>query len=346
MEEPQVRFEVGRSARYALAALLVAILLAIIFWRPETAQKPTVETDPLAAVNSVPAPKHPVSSTEIVVGSRPTNNQNPTLASKTPSSNELRLEAQGPPRSSHRETLTERLSGSSTQPEQKAPQTSSETRIHIVQSGDSPSLIARRYLGSPDSWNRIQSANPGLIPGRLPVGTRLIIPWPETNSPSSIPVAKSAPKKPEPLSQAMKMDRGRVHIVKPGETLSTIARHYLGDARLWKQIAKANPTLSPHRVAIGSRIFIPTPGSTAKSPTPPQKTKTVETVSASQASSTPPAPPKPRSGRTHVVQKGESLYTIAKKFYGSGNHWRRIRDANAFPEDSWAVHVGQKLMIP
>ena len=193
MEEPQVRFEVGRSARYALAALLVAILLAIIFWRPETAEKPTVDTDPLAAVSSAPTPKHPVSSTEIVVGSRPTNNQNPTLSSKTPPSNELRLEAQGPPRSSRRETLTERLSGSSTQTGLKASQTPSETRIHIVQSGDSPSLIARRYLGSPDSWNQILSANPGLIPGRLPVGTRLIIPWPETHLPSSTPVATSNP---------------------------------------------------------------------------------------------------------------------------------------------------------
>jgi len=32
--------------------------------------------------------------------------------------------------------------------------------------------------------------------------------------------------------------------------------------------------------------------------------------------------------QTYVVEKGDSLSKIAKRFYGSGNEWKRIFEAN------------------
>lgn len=49
----------------------------------------------------------------------------------------------------------------------------------------------------------------------------------------------------------------------------------------------------------------------------------------------------------HVVASGESLFTIAKRYYGDGSAWKRIRDAN--PDrvsETGVVRAGVTLKIP
>jgi len=48
--------------------------------------------------------------------------------------------------------------------------------------------------------------------------------------------------------------------------------------------------------------------------------------------------------RTHVVQPGESLWTISKAYYGSGDHHGKIAEANKLKNDR--IRVGQLLIIP
>ena len=52
-------------------------------------------------------------------------------------------------------------------------------------------------------------------------------------------------------------------------------------------------------------------------------------------------------GRIHIVQPGETLYSITAKYYGDGRQFRRIWVANrnrlADPKD---LRVGMKLIIP
>jgi nucleoid-associated protein YgaU len=52
-------------------------------------------------------------------------------------------------------------------------------------------------------------------------------------------------------------------------------------------------------------------------------------------------------GRSYVVQPGDSLWKIAKRFYGNGNDWPKIHEANrsqiANPD---VIEPGQKLVIP
>lgn len=51
--------------------------------------------------------------------------------------------------------------------------------------------------------------------------------------------------------------------------------------------------------------------------------------------------------RYHVVQKGESLSTIAKKYYGSKGEWRLIHRANQDKiEDPNTIYPDQRLYIP
>ncbi|HYF48979.1 MAG TPA: LysM peptidoglycan-binding domain-containing protein [Planctomycetota bacterium] len=48
--------------------------------------------------------------------------------------------------------------------------------------------------------------------------------------------------------------------------------------------------------------------------------------------------------RTHVVQPGESLWTISKAYYGTGDHHGKIAEANKLKNDR--IRVGQLLIIP
>ena len=61
-----------------------------------------------------------------------------------------------------------------------------------------------------------------------------------------------------------------------------------------------------------------------------------------------PAPaPAPRPGRTHVVAKGETFYTISKALYGSGRYYRALHAANrAEVPQIEKLYVGTALRVP
>lgn len=50
--------------------------------------------------------------------------------------------------------------------------------------------------------------------------------------------------------------------------------------------------------------------------------------------------------KTHMVQKGESLFQIAAKYYGNGHTWRELAKYNGLRESDGGIRVGMKLRIP
>jgi len=63
----------------------------------------------------------------------------------------------------------------------------------------------------------------------------------------------------------------------------------------------------------------------------------------------PPPPPAdtPAASETYTVQKGDSLWSISKKFYGNGSNWKRIQEANMETlSDPKKLRTGMKLHIP
>jgi LysM repeat protein len=97
--------------------------------------------------------------------------------------------------------------------------------VHVVQRGETLYSIARRY--GVDVWS-IARANAIVNPNRIYVGQRLTIP-------SGKPV-------------------GRVHVVRPGETLTWIALRY--GVNVWT-IARANGIANLNHIYVGQRLIIP-----------------------------------------------------------------------------------------
>ena len=86
---------------------------------------------------------------------------------------------------------------------------------------------------------------------------------------------------------------------------------------------------------------------------PLETTDAAQSPSASTPSASPavplvPAkPPEPSVPRTHVVQQGDSLYAISRKFYGDSAHIDLIFNANRdVLINKRSLKIGQKLRIP
>ena len=75
---------------------------------------------------------------------------------------------------------------------------------------------------------------------------------------------------------------------------------------------------------------------------PPPPVATAKPLPPSQYAAKPAAQP-----RVHVVQPKETLYSISRRYYGHGRHWRRIFQANNNRiVDPNQIEVGMKLIIP
>jgi nucleoid-associated protein YgaU len=65
-------------------------------------------------------------------------------------------------------------------------------------------------------------------------------------------------------------------------------------------------------------------------------------------SALPKAPPavETEKVRLHAVQKGDTLFEIAAKYYGSGHLWQELAKFNGIKEKDGAVRIGMRLKIP
>jgi len=73
----------------------------------------------------------------------------------------------------------------------------------------------------------------------------------------------------------------------------------------------------------------------------PTSVKTHTYTVAERVGETPAPPPV----RTHTIRKGDTLWSVAKDFYGSGRRWKEIAVANSITDES-KLPVGKVLQNP
>nr|WP_246439573.1 LysM peptidoglycan-binding domain-containing protein [Bacillus benzoevorans] len=179
------------------------------------------------------------------------------------------------------------------QPKAPAQSGASQTATHIVQPGDSLSLLANKY-GS--SVEQIKQEN-GLSSDLIRVGQKLVISG--TKAPAPAPV-KEAPK-----SGA---DQTAAYIVQPGDSLSLLANKYGSSV---EQIKQENG-LSSDLIRVGQKLVI----SGAKAPAP-APVKEAPKTGADQTGA-------------YIVQPGDSLSLLANKY---GSSVEQIKQENGLSSD-------------
>ena len=113
-------------------------------------------------------------------------------------------------------------------------------------------------------------------------------------------------------------------VVRPGDSLSLIARRTLGDANRWREIWDANRAQIPNPNVIQVGMVLQLPGAATEAP-------------ASQ----------PGSTGTYTVRSGDSLSRIAGVVLGSPGRWREIWNLNRdkVPNPNF-ISVGLVLRVP
>lgn len=217
-----------------------------------------------------------------------------------------------------------------------------QARTHEVQAGENLFRIGLRYGVSVDDLMR---AN-GLSNYNIYVGQVLIIPdAPGAGGSSPAPASTPAPQP----TVIVVPGEPVYHIVQPGETLFRIGVRY---NLPWTKIQVAN-NLVGDRLYAGQRLLIPVNGE-APTPAPAAPTQAAPTPAPTEAAPTPtPAPTEaapteaaptdaaPAAETVHVVQAGETLFTIGLKY---NVRWPAIMAANNLASDQ--IFAGQRLTIP
>jgi len=124
-------------------------------------------------------------------------------------------------------------------------------QAYVTQPGDTLTGIAYRFLGSSNRYQELFEYNRDVLrsPDDLSVGMELKIPVTGTSPVSS----------PDELASSFGgQDDGRIHEVRPGDTLEGISKRYFGTSRAVDLIQKANPAIKdPARLRVGMSLSIP-----------------------------------------------------------------------------------------
>jgi len=145
-----------------------------------------------------------------------------------------------------------------------------------------------------------------------------------------------------PDAGTLKTGYPKTHVVAKGDSFWGLADRYYGSGSLLHVIEKANPGI---KLRPGAKVTIPQPPAEAR------PTVTTAAATSTNVSSTPreprvPEKPAASSGnRDYVVQKGDTLGLIAKKFYGDASKLHLIEQAN--PDLRYQMlQAGAKIKVP
>lgn len=202
-------------------------------------------------------------------------------------------------------------------------------QVHVVQPGENLFRISLRYGVT---VNDLMRAN-GLTSIYIYAGQTLVIPGSDAAPVTAAPAAESV--QPQPAASAAPGEPV-YHLVQRGETLFTIGLRY---NLPWTRIALANG-IRGERVYAGQRLLIPVGAA-------PPNAEAAPAAAPAEESNSPPvavqeeAPPASDSNLTHIVRRGETLFTIGLRY---NLRWTTIMAANNLPSER--IFVGQQLIIP
>ena len=136
-------------------------------------------------------------------------------------------------------------------------------------------------------------------------------------APSSSRAFKTKRAPPGEAIPSAQLSGGRFIRTKAGDTLWKLAHKYLGDGKRWLVLVAHNPQLTdPRRVQIGTWVHLPGEA------------------------------PNLLKIRLVRVNRGDSLWKLAKAQLSNGNAWKCIAGANPLIQDANLLFPGQELVIP
>jgi LysM repeat protein len=135
--------------------------------------------------------------------------------------------------------------------------------------------------------------------------------------------------------------QGRIiHKVVTSDSLTKLSRKYYGDETKWKKILEANKDKIPNPDVLFAGLELLIPDITVS------EKENDDSLYESLSKSEPDEVLLTTTG-THTVSPGDTLYSLARKYYGNPAMWEKIYDANEDNIiDKRLLEVGQTIIIP
>jgi nucleoid-associated protein YgaU len=148
---------------------------------------------------------------------------------------------------------------------------------------------------------------------------------------------------PEKEQEMLSVDiRGDIiHKVEMGDSLIQLSKEYYGDETKWTKIHEANEDKipNPNILHTGLELLIPDITVLEKEDTDARLYESLARRESDDKEFT--------TAKTHIVSHGDTLYSIAKQYYGNSAMWEKVYNANEDNIiDQRLLEIGQTLIIP
>jgi nucleoid-associated protein YgaU len=215
--------------------------------------------------------------------------------------------------------------------------------IHQVERGQNLYSIAKKYYGQGTRWRVIRQANADKIgaDGRVEAGMELAIPNRGASASGEDNTANNVSR----MEQVRQAAETYTLTVRKKDTLSALAREYLGDGSRWREFIEHNADKldDPGDLRPGMTLALPPLNASSAS----SAESSTEIRTAADRSSPRERRRSQPVDRTYTVQSGDTLYTIAKQRLGNGSRWKALYNANKDKLDSPDdLTVGMTLQLP
>ncbi|WP_028560170.1 LysM peptidoglycan-binding domain-containing protein [Paenibacillus pinihumi] len=187
---------------------------------------------------------------------------------------------------------------------------------YVVQKGDTLSTISEKFYKSKEHFGLIADANKIVFINDMQVGDSITIPALSSGKGSS------GSNKPDKRDYS-KVSLPATYLVQAGDTFSSISLLFYKSKSHADLIAKENGLAPGEGIKAGSHLTIPALE---------DQEDTVDNTPEYETTD-------------HTVQKGETLYSISRQYYGSDKQAKFLADFNHLV-DSDRVDVGTVLKIP
>lgn len=147
--------------------------------------------------------------------------------------------------------------------------------------------------------------------------------------------------------------RARIYIVRDGDSLASIAKHFYGEELGNKKvnvdrIFKANRKIlkSPDQIYVGQRLIVPPlPETVSNNPENVLTAENFEAVESIGARHEQKVTKTTDKTRYYTVREGDSLWKIASEQLGDGNRYPELAKLNKLEDEDFLV-VGARLKLP
>jgi nucleoid-associated protein YgaU len=134
-----------------------------------------------------------------------------------------------------------------------------------------------------------------------------------------------------------------IHKVVSSDNLIELSKKYYGDGTKWRKIHEANKDKIPNPDVLYTGLELLIPEITVSE----KRNDDIAYGSLPERESDEEVFTTTTTTGTHIISSGDTLYSIARKYYGDSAMWVKIHDANEDNiEDKRLLEVGQTLVIP